>query len=415
MTTRKSMTYPQIRLDDYDYTLPEDKIARFPLPQRDQAKLLVYAQGSIRDHGFGELPGLLPPDSSLFFNNTKVIAARLSFAKESTPQAPGALIEIFLLQPVAPSPVVSLAMLTTQFCIWQCTIGRLKRWKPGTVLRKTIQIKEQAVSLTARLTDVAQKQVTFSWDNPEVTFADVVEAAGQVPLPPYLKRSANQEDKTRYQTVYSRQQGAVAAPTAGLHFTEEVLATLRQRGIPLDYLTLHVGAGTFQPIKEAIVQDHAMHSEQMAVTRENLRNLLQARRVVAVGTTTLRTLESLYWYGVGLLKKQQQHFQVQKLTPYQYVKKDLPTASDALKAVLNHMERQEKQEIFGTTEIFIFPGYRFRVCSGLVTNFHMPQSTLILLIAAFVGEDWRKIYRYALDHDYRFLSYGDSSLLLPEK
>lgn len=412
------MHYSAINLNDYHYDLPDDRIARFPLAVRDQAKLLFYQQGQISDYTFTDLPALLPDNCHLFFNNTKVIPARLYFQKESEQHENGATIEVFLLHPVHPSNIISQAMLATGSCSWQCVIGNQKKWKPGIMLKKTVMVGEQEVILQAELTDREQKLVTFRWEQPgpdrqNLSFADIVEASGQVPLPPYLRREVTEEDKPRYQTVYSKQQGAVAAPTAGLHFTNKVLQAMQQRGIALNYLTLHVSAGTFQPIKEEVIQQHPMHSEQVVITQENLYSLLNVeKKVVAVGTTSMRTLESLYWYGVQLIKEGDTDFFVRKLSPYQYTEDELPDARDALTAVLHHMQQQELDTLVGETEIFIFPGYAFRICKGLITNFHMPKSTLILLIAAFIGEDWRKVYRHALANQYRFLSYGDSSLLM---
>ncbi len=404
---------PAISLNDYSYDLPDNRIARFPLAQRDQAKLLVYQRGQIHDHTFAELPALLPEGCSLFFNNTKVIPARLYFQKASDQHEAGALIEVFLLHPVLPNNIISQAMLATGSCSWQCVIGKQKKWKPGIVLQKTVQVRAHTVTLYAELTDREQKLVTFRWEPADLPFADIVEASGQVPLPPYLKREVTEEDKPRYQTIYSKQQGAVAAPTAGLHFTGQVLENLQQRGILLNYLTLHVSAGTFQPIKEEIIQQHPMHSEQVVITQENLHSLLNAdKSVIAVGTTSMRTLESLYWYGVQLIKEGDTHFFVRKLSPYEYPEEALPDAKTSMAAVLQYMQQQEMESLVGETEIFIFPGYTFRICQGLVTNFHMPTSTLVLLIAAFIGEDWRKVYEHALANRYRFLSYGDSSLLL---
>lgn len=429
------MHHAAISLNDYHYDLPDDRIARFPLAERDQSKLLFYRQGQIHDHAFADLPGLLPDNCNLFFNNTKVIPARLYFQKESGQHETGATIEVFLLHPVQPGNIISQAMLATESCSWQCVIGNQKKWKPGIILKKVVMVNGQEVILQAELTNREQKLVTFRWeysrlDKPhmqphgephplggmsELSFADIVEASGQVPLPPYLKREATEEDKPRYQTVYSKQQGAVAAPTAGLHFTHQVLETIQQKGIALNYLTLHVSASTFQPIKEEIIQQHPMHSEQMVITQENLHSLLnKEKKVVAVGTTSMRTLESLYWYGVQLIKEGDANFFVRKLSPYQYPEDKLPDAKAAVAAVLHHMQQHELDTLVGETEIFIFPGYTFRICQGLVTNFHMPKSTLVLLIAAFIGEDWRKVYAHALTNQYRFLSYGDSSLLLTD-
>ncbi len=401
-------------LKDYLYYLPEEKIAKHPLSQRDQSKLLVYDQGKIIDKAFYQLPDLLPEQSSLFFNNTKVIPARLFLRKPTSGPDPGALIEIFLLQPVSPSPIIVQAMLATGKSSWLCMIGNLKKWKEGK-LQQIIDINGTSVTIEAHLEDRANKVVALTWPD-AFTFSEVVEAAGQVPLPPYLNREATEEDKPRYQTVYSKEKGAVAAPTAGLHFTETVLNALHQQGISMHYFTLHVSAGTFQPIKTQNIQEHPMHAEQMVIGKETVEALLNVdRKVIAVGTTAMRTLESLYWYGVKLLKKEDAVFRIDKDFPYQFADAQLPSLSVALETILQYMEREKAGQLMGETSIFIYPGYRFKVCNGLITNFHQPGSTLILLVAAFAGKDWRKIYHHALSHDYRFLSYGDSSLLLPKK
>jgi S-adenosylmethionine:tRNA ribosyltransferase-isomerase len=404
----------QISLEAYDYQLPDERIARFPLDQRDHAKLLHYLQGTIQDRVFYELPDLLPSDSQLFFNNTKVIPARLFFQKESTEQGPGANIEIFLLNPVAPSTIIGEAMLTKEACNWHCMIGKQKKWKAGQVLQRKLQLGETELLLKAEIVDRDEKTVRFTWDAPEVNFVDIVEAAGQVPLPPYLKREATEADRPRYQTVYSQKKGAVAAPTAGLHFTPEVLQQLSDKGFQQHYLTLHVSAGTFQPIKAQDIRQHPMHSEQVLLSRENVERLVNAAGpVIAVGTTSLRTLESLYWYGVMLSQNPEASFRVPKLIADETPEEKTLSLSEAMQEVLDYMDRKQLDQLMGETEIFIFPGYKFRVIEGLITNFHMPKSTLILLIAALIGDDWKKIYNHALTNDYRFLSYGDSSLLMP--
>ena len=403
-----------VHLQDYQYNLPESAIAKFPLAQRDQSKLLLYWEGKMEDKHFYQLPELLPPDSHLFFNDTKVIPARLYFKKEDNIQGEGAQIEIFLLQPEQPSAVMAEAMAARETCTWQCMIGNQRRWKPGLVLKNQIAIEGQTVTLTAHQRDDDRRLVTFYWDEPTVSFATIVAAAGQVPLPPYLNRAATAEDQPRYQTVYAGQEGAVAAPTAGLHFTDAILNRLKEKGITQHHLTLHVGAGTFQPIKEENVVQHNMHSEQMAITRANVEDIIKAEgKIIAVGTTSMRTLESLYWYGVLLAEDPKAAFRVGKLVPYQFNAQKLPTVNQAMENVLSFMQRKGLHHLTGNTEIFIFPGYAFKVCQGLITNFHMPQSTLVLLIAAFIGPQWRAVYQHALTHHYRFLSYGDSSLLLP--
>ncbi|WKN30140.1 S-adenosylmethionine:tRNA ribosyltransferase-isomerase [Porifericola rhodea] len=410
------MTRESIQLEAYNYHLPEERIARFPLEKRDSAKLLHYQSGKINDKIFHELPELLPAHSQLFFNATKVIPARLFFQKPSTAQGSGAIIEVFLLNPLLPSSVIGEAMLAKKSCSWHCMIGNKKKWKSGLVLEKTLMVYHQEVVLSAHLEDTEQASVRFTWDAPEVSFVDIVEAAGKVPLPPYIKREATDEDKPRYQTVYSKQEGAVAAPTAGLHFTPEVLQKLADKGMGLDYLTLHVSAGTFQPIKEEDVRKHPMHSEQMVIGRKHVEKLLSPQGpVIAVGTTSMRTLESLYWFGSLLENNPEATFRVPKLVAYEEGAAKSLSLKASMENVLGYMEARQLEQLVGETEIFIFPGYKFRVCEGLVTNFHMPKSTLILLIATLVGEDWKRIYKHALQNNYRFLSYGDSSLLLPQK
>ena len=400
------MEIQSIDLKDYEYNLPEERIAKFPLEKRDRSQLLEYKKGSIYHHHFFNLPELLEADSLLVYNNTKVIPARLIFQRQT-----GARIEVFLLQPVAPTRVMSEIMASKNPVIWETLIGNLKKWKETESLQGIVSIGKQEIVLTARLVNQELKQVEFSWDNSEIAFVDLVEACGETPLPPYLNRKAQEEDKSRYQTVYSEKEGAVAAPTAGLHFTEEVFESLRKKGIQEAALTLHVSAGTFQPIKVKSVQEHPMHSEQMEIKKETVERLLShAGKVIAVGTTSVRTLESLYWFGVHLIEDRGNQFKIEKLAPYT-TRNTLPTRTEALQAVKKNMEQSGSDTLFGTTSIFIFPGYRFQLVDGVITNFHQPGSTLVLLIAALVGEDWRKIYQEALNSNYRFLSYGDSSLL----
>ena len=404
---------PEIRLADYQYELPDERIARFPLAERDHSKLMVYQRGSIEHRHFYEITDYLPASTLLVFNNTKVIPARLHFKRTT-----GAIIEVFLLHPVAPSRIISQAMEQVGSGTWECMIGNQKRWKVGEQLSNTLSIAGESVVFLATLLDTERRHVAFSWESAH-SFAEIVKAFGEIPLPPYLKRKATTADSQTYQTVYSKNDGAVAAPTAGLHFTDGVLERLRQRGIEQEFLTLHVGAGTFQPVKEQNAVNHTMHSEQVVYTLENLRALRRhVGHIVAVGTTSMRALESLYWVGVNLLLRPQappiSSFFVEKLNPYLYEPAALPTPEVALDAVLVHMQQHQLHEWVGETEIFIFPGYRFKLCKGLITNYHQPGSTLLMLISAFVGDDWRRIYDEALRHDYRFLSYGDSSLLLPD-
>ena len=400
------MEIPSIDLKDYEYTLPEDRIAKFPLEKRDSSQLLEYRKGTIQHHHFFDLPRLLDSDSLLVYNNTKVIPARLIFQRQT-----GARIEVFLLQPIAPSRVMSEIMTSKKPVIWETLVGNLKKWKEDETLQGIITIDNQEVILTARLVNKELMQVEFSWNAEKIAFVDLVEACGETPLPPYLNRKAEETDKSRYQTVYSEKEGAVAAPTAGLHFSDEVFADLRAKGIQEAALTLHVSAGTFQPIKVQAVEEHPMHSEQMEIKRETIEKLLNhSEKIVAVGTTSVRTLESMYWYGVQLIENRGNRFEIEKLAPY-VSRASLPTRREVLEAIKNEMERSGSDTLIGTTSIFIFPGYKFQLVDGLITNFHQPGSTLVLLIAALVGEGWKKIYQEALDSNYRFLSYGDSSLL----
>jgi len=390
-----------ISISDYTYTLPPERIAIYPLANRDQSKLLFYDRGAIDHQVFSSLPDLLPADSLLFFNDTKVIPARLHFQKDT-----GAVIEIFLLHPVLPSTLVMEAMQAHHRCTWQCTLGNLKRWKDEPLF-KTFH----GITLKATLRDRETGLVEFEWAT-EHSFAEVVTLAGETPLPPYLHRKAEQADRERYQTIYSHHEGAVAAPTAGLHFTPAVFEQLNAKGIAHDFVTLHVSAGTFQPVKVENAVEHVMHNEQVVVTRANLTHLLAGRYIVPVGTTSMRTLESLYWYGVKLLKDPQAVFTISQHEAYAAADR-WPSRDEALRAVVGYMDRNQLDLLTGETSIYIMPGYTFRVCEALITNFHQPGSTLILLVAAFIGEDWRKVYNESLANGYRFLSYGDSSLLIP--
>ena len=396
-----------IKLADYNYKLPTSKIAIHGLLQRDQSKLLKYQHGSISHHKFFEITNLLPPNATLFFNNTKVVQARLILKRKT-----GAVIEVFILSPADKNLTIYDTINYTSEVSYECMIGNLKKWQEEEDLEEEFEINGRPVNLKVRLINKDRKHVRLSWDNKTITFGEILEAVGHTPLPPYIKRADEKEDKLRYQTVYSKTPGAVAAPTAGLHFTNSVLNSLKDSGIKSEYLTLHVSAGTFQPIKEETVANHPMHSEQIIVTKDNLSSLLAGEYIIAVGTTALRTLESTYWFGVQLLRSTKTEFHIDKLAPYAYQNQDLPSVNKAIKQVLEHMQNKNLDSIEGDTEIYIMPGYEFKVCQGLITNFHQPGSTLILLVAAFIGEDWRKIYNTALNNEYRFLSYGDSTLLL---
>ncbi len=411
--------FPNLAASQFHYHLPDELIARFPLEKRDESNLLVYRKGQIKHSQFKHIGEELTADTTLFFNNTRVIPARLHFRKES-----GGEIEIFLLNPVQPA-VVSQAMLQTQNCVWKCIIGGLKKWKEGIILERTLQkdtpTGNQTWHLQATLTDRAEQLVEFRWVPADLPFAEVLATFGNTPLPPYLKREVVAQDKQNYQTVYAKNEGAVAAPTAGLHFTPEVLEGLQAKGIVEDFLTLHVGGGTFQPIRTEDVIAHAMHTEQIIVSRENICNLLAARKVCAVGTTSMRTLESVYWLALEVWKNnptvkenlKNGYFFISKLQPYEQDFAGLPTCQEVMQNLLAFMDSHQLNHLTGETQIMIVPSYVFQCCTGLITNFHQPETTLMLLVAAFVGEDWRKIYQEALANHYRFLSFGDSSLLLP--
>lgn len=396
---------PDLRLDQFQYDLPDERIARFPLPKRDQSKLLVYKDGQISHRRSYELPDLLPVGSFLVFNNTKVIPARLLFTKST-----GATIELFLLNPIPSDRPIGEAMLDKGSAVWQCMIGNRKRWREG----ETLLLTFGEVVLIAEWEDAENNLIRFTWQPDDETFAELIEQAGQMPLPPYLKREPVAADNTTYQTVYAKKEGAVAAPTAGLHMTKEVLGTLAERGIGHDALTLHVGAGTFQPIKSDDPRQHTMHAEQVVYTRENITNVLKHLDcLIPVGTTSMRSLESLYWFGVRLLNNHPDPFHLDQEYAYNVPTEKQPSAKEAVDAVRLYMEQHKQPLLTAHTAIYITPGYQMRLCRGIVTNFHQPGSTLILLIAALVGDAWRTIYTEALSTDYRFLSYGDSSLLLP--
>ena len=402
---------PEILLADYQYDLPDERIARYPVEPRDSSKLQIYQDGKITHEHFFNLPDYLPSDSFLVFNDTKVIPARVCLQKNT-----GAVIEIFLLHPEAPTRIINDAMQQTESCVWSCMIGNKKRWKSGEILTAELRITNRyadadELRIRAEWVDIENNWVKFSWESDVefLTFANVIRTLGEIPLPPYLNRKAESRDKETYQTVYSKIEGAVAAPTAGLHFTENVFENLAKKGVNHAFVTLHVGAGTFQPVKVLNAVEHTMHAEQVVFTQELLEKLQNhLGKIIAVGTTSVRALESLYWYGVRLLQGEKS-FWIEKLSPYQT--KEFPSAADSLEAVLSFMKSQNLKELVGETEIMIFPGYEFKICKGLITNYHQPNSTLMLLIAAFVGPDWRKIYDEALANEYRFLSYGDSSLL----
>lgn len=399
----------QIDIDEYDYLLPDERIAKFPLAERDASKLLIYNKGNISESRFRNLVDYLPEKTLLVRNNTRVVQARVLFFKET-----GARIEVFCLEPHSPSDY-AVAFQQREQCEWICMIGNLKKWKEGALTRR-FEVDGTSVTLTAERIDSSglSHTVKFSWNSPSLTFADILEDVGELPIPPYLNRETEESDKETYQTVYAKIEGSVAAPTAGLHFTDSVLEDLEKHAIRSTEVTLHVGAGTFQPVKSKSIGEHTMHSEIISVTKDTIEELLRnLGSIVAVGTTSVRTLESLYFLGRQLiLSPDTFQFQVKQWEPYNSTALYPPTA-EALSALINYMNAHQLQKLNAATQIIIAPGYKFRLISGMITNFHQPKSTLLLLISAFVGSDWKKIYNYAFDNEFRFLSYGDSSLLLP--
>lgn len=424
------MDTKHIKISDYNYDLPDERIAKFPIAQRDHSKLLVYKHGEVSDDVFHHLPTYLPQGALMIFNNTKVIQARLHFRKET-----GALIEVFLMEPAEPTDY-ELMFQTTGHCSWLCMIGNLKKWKEGS-LKRDFEIKGNKLTLSATmrrgdtLGSEAQEMVAkgggtnywvdFDWDNDKVSFAEILEAVGELPIPPYLNRKTEESDRTTYQTVYSKIKGSVAAPTAGLHFTDAVLKDLDAHGIDREEVTLHVGAGTFKPVKSLEIEGHQMHTEYIVVHRRSLEKLIKHEcRVIAVGTTSVRTIESLYYMGVHLLKHpeaNEEELHVKQWDPYELSEDgnlvDGITPMQAIQAIIDYLDRNGLEALHSSTQIIIAPGYQYKIVKMLVTNFHQPQSTLLLLVSAFLKGDWKKVYDYALSHDFRFLSYGDSSLLIP--
>ena len=405
------METKHIHISDYNYPLPDERIAKYPLAQRDHSKLLVYKKGEVGEDVFYNIPNHLPQGALMVFNNTRVIQARMHFRKST-----GALIEIFLLEPYAPSDY-ELMFQTRDRCSWLCLVGNLKKWKEGELTR-VISIDNNSISVTAtHLGEKGTSQlVEFSW-NGNIPFADIIDAMGELPIPPYLNRDTEESDKTTYQTVYSKIKGSVAAPTAGLHFTPEVLEAVDARGIDREEVTLHVGAGTFRPVKSADIGGHEMHTEYIAVRRETIQKLLAHNcQAIAVGTTSVRTLESLYYMGLKTLRQpdiSEEDLHVNQWEPYETPAYSLVSTEESLRSLLSWMDSHRHQVLHSSTQIIIAPGYDYHIVRMLITNFHQPQSTLLLLVSAFVKGDWHRIYDYALQHDFRFLSYGDSSLLIP--
>ena len=400
-----------IYIADYNYPLPDERIAKYPLAERDHSKLLVYRNGQVSEDVFYHVGDYIAPDSLLIYNNTRVIQARLEFHK-----ATGARIEIFCLEPIAPHDY-QLSLGSTTGCTWKCMVGNVKKWHD-----ESLEFRVESLGVTLR----AYKEQTmgntfairFEWNGDNISFAEILDAAGELPIPPYLNRKTEESDKTTYQTVYSRIKGSVAAPTAGLHFTDKVLNDLRNRGIETDEVTLHVGAGTFLPVKTADANEHTMHTEIIAVPKSTIKHIIsKLGKIVAVGTTSMRTLESLYFIGAklrntGISEYRNTEIHVGQFEPYEDVQSDkVQSTKEALQAIVDYLDATHQETLHAETQIMIKPGYEFHVVDQLITNFHQPQSTLLLLVSAFVGGDWKTIYDYALSHDFRFLSYGDSSIL----
>ena len=408
-----SVKTKDIHISEYNYELPDERIAKFPKAERDHSKLLVYNKGEVGEDIFYNLPNYLPQGALMVYNNTKVIQARLHFRKET-----GALIEIFLLEPAEPADYEQMFQQTRR-CSWLCLVGNQKKWKEGTLTRELrVKNEEVRVSATRRGEHGTSQWIDLEWDNERVNFAEILDEMGELPIPPYLNRETQESDKTTYQTVYSKIKGSVAAPTAGLHFTERVLSDIDARGIEREEVTLHVGAGTFKPVKSDTIGEHPMHTEYIAVRRHTLERLLAHNcEVIAVGTTSVRTLESLYYMGLKVIKNpdiREEELHVNQWEPYEEGRCKMEDVRSVIQALLDWMIRKELTVLHSSTQIIIAPGYTYHIVKMLITNFHQPQSTLLLLVSAFVKGDWHKIYDYALAHDFRFLSYGDSSLLIPE-
>ena len=415
----------EILIEEYNYPLPDERIAKYPLAERDQSKLLVYREGEVSEDKFYRVGEYVPTGSLLIYNNTRVIQARLEFHKEAGDEAirligdkaRGARIEIFCLEPLEPHDY-QLSLGSTEGCTWKCMIGNAKKWKSGALSQPVILPSGEEVRLRAEKGEQTGNtfSVRFSWEGASVSFAEILDAVGELPIPPYLNRKTEESDKTNYQTVYSRIKGSVAAPTAGLHFTDNVLNGLRERGVKTAEVTLHVGAGTFQPVKVADANQHTMHTEIIAVPKATIQTIIEnLGHIVAVGTTSMRTLESLYFLGEQFYTRHMTQdighltYSVSQFEPYE--KDHALSTQEALQAIVDHLEQIGEEVLHAETQIMIKPGYTFHVVDQLITNFHQPKSTLLLLVSAFVGSDWHRIYDYALANDFRFLSYGDSSIL----
>jgi S-adenosylmethionine:tRNA ribosyltransferase-isomerase len=412
------MNIQEIKISQFNYPLPDQRIAKFPMAERDHSKLLLYRHGQVSEDVFYNLPQYLPKGALMVFNNTKVIQARLHFRKSDAEGNPtGALIEIFLLEPIAPADYEQMFQ-TTGECTWHCLVGNLKKWKGGELKREVEINGEKVAVFVTKSASFDGQNVCFRWTNDTISFAEIINAIGELPIPPYLNRETQESDKTTYQTVYSKIKGSVAAPTAGLHFTERVLANLDACEIDREELTLHVGAGTFKPVKSEEIGGHEMHTETISVRRQTFEKLLAHQcQAIAVGTTSVRTLESLYYMGLKVIANpeiSEDNLHVGQWEPYELEDESRKhSVEECLRALVDYMDRRQINTLHSSTQIIIVPGYKYKIVKMLITNFHQPQSTLLLLVSAFVSGDWKKIYDYALSHDFRFLSYGDSSLLIP--
>lgn len=402
------MNPKNLSITDFNYDLPEEKIAKYPLEERDASKMLIYKNGVIKESKYKHLAAEIPENSLLIFNNTKVVEARILFQKES-----GSTIELFCLEPDEKYNDITTAMLQKGSVFWKCLVGGAKKWKEESISKN---INEQII-LDAKKIEKKTDYflIEFSWNDESLTFAEVLHIAGQIPLPPYLNRDVEEKDKATYQTIYAKHDGSVAAPTAGLHFTENVLNSLSKKRVDIDYLTLHVGAGTFKPVKAETMQEHEMHSEFIDVSIHLIKKIISKldNTIIVVGTTSLRTLESLYWIGVKLLqsskKNEQESIEISQWDCYELPQNIEP--KDALEALLNWMQKNNFERLMTKTQIIIAPGYQLKMANAIITNFHQPKSTLLLLVSAVIGDDWKKVYHYALGNNFRFLSYGDGSLL----
>ncbi|MBE0650139.1 MAG: S-adenosylmethionine:tRNA ribosyltransferase-isomerase [Bacteroidales bacterium] len=405
------MDFSTIRIEDYNYPLPDEQIAKYPLSQRDQSKLLFLKKGEISEKRFFEISELLPKNSLLLFNETKVIQARLIFKKTT-----GAKIEIFCLEPLEPVNDFQLAMQQKSPVVWKCLIGGAKKMGNAKIASE-IKINGKDIILFAEKKEKLNDYflVEFSWTPKNIQFSEILETSGLTPLPPYLHREAEASDKERYQTVYAKLDGSVAAPTAGLHFTENILASLLEKGIDSDKLVLHVGAGTFKPVSSDTIDDHEMHKEKIRVKIQTLKHLLNSAEkiIIPVGTTSMRSLESLFWMALNYFYGKEDYTKVEQWDPYQLEIPESFNSKVALELLIKALEQEEKDVLEGETQMIIVPGYKFRFAKGLITNFHQPKSTLLLLVAALIGEKWKEVYDYALKNSFRFLSYGDSCFFLP--